>query len=181
MKSIMRLAAIATLMFAGTASADLILVGENVADGGNSNPDTEVGIVNSTLGSTVVFDWRCEADLLEGCLEGVGDVSGGLYKVFPFVDTSPATSEVEWDLTGTGYMLLAIVAKTAGSLNIYEVSGDMGLTGTGTVMSPDGIDSISHISFFVGKGEITVPEPGTLALLGLGLIGMGVARRRKVA
>jgi len=36
----------------------------------------------------------------------------------------------------------------------------------------------SHISFY-DTGGTNVPEPGTLALLGLGLMGMGFARRRK--
>jgi hypothetical protein len=39
-----------------------------------------------------------------------------------------------------------------------------------------GNGSISHVSLF---GGTRVPEPGTMALLGLGLIGFGLARRRK--
>ena len=37
---------------------------------------------------------------------------------------------------------------------------------------------LSHIQLY-GRSPASVPEPGTLALLGLGLLGAGVACRRK--
>ena len=173
--------ATALMALAVPASADLVLIGTDLDDGGNSNGATEEGIVLAQTGITVMMDFRCNfGDGGDGCPNGDGAVSTGSYSVGAFYD-DPAMSDISWDLTGTGYLLYAVIAKTSGSLNLYEVTGDpMQLVGSGTILSPIGKDSISHISFFVVRGTTTFPEPGTLALLGLGLIGMGAARRRKV-
>lgn len=41
-------------------------------------------------------------------------------------------------------------------------------------------DGLSHVNLY-GKGSVQVPEPGTLALLGLGLVGFTLARRKNRA
>jgi len=48
-------------------------------------------------------------------------------------------------------------------------------TGLGTFFATNGLNT------FGADGVGGVPEPGTLALLGIGLLGLGFARRRKSA
>ncbi|PPI79038.1 PEP-CTERM sorting domain-containing protein [Marinobacter flavimaris] len=51
---------------------------------------------------------------------------------------------------------------------------------TGSDIRPTG-GGLSHMNLYGKKGDFTVPEPGAVALLGLGLVGLTIARRKKKA
>ena len=92
-------------------------------------------------------------------------------------------------LTGsTGFSILS--GDTAARLNDANLSEEFSLR-----FDTTGLGSGSHnanLEFVTSEGSINysligaveaqaIPEPGTLALFGLGLVGLGIARRRKVA
>ncbi len=70
---------------------------------------------------------------------------------------------------GYGYGGSSFVAKGALSPTMVAGANGLSLNGNGEV-----------IFSYVPTGPVSVPEPGTLALLGAGIAGLGVtARRRK--
>jgi hypothetical protein len=105
-------------------------------------------------------------------------------------------AEFDFDFTGEGGtgtwtytpgvndpVINFFVAKGGPNFNLFSNLGDPNSDAWSTPINPatDLPFGLSHLSFYDSDGgEIPVPEPGSLALLGIGLLGIaGLARRRK--
>jgi len=70
---------------------------------------------------------------------------------------------------------IAAESTSLGALGVFDCDACAHLTGGTSVYIGDGGPFVA----FDGD-QVEVPEPGTLALLGIGLFGMGLARRKKI-
>jgi hypothetical protein len=75
--------------------------------------------------------------------------------------------------------ITAFVAKGGDGFNLFSTLGDYTDVTFYTPNNPNGKPAgLSHLSFY-DAGDQNLPEPGTLALLGLGLLGIGAVRRAR--
>lgn len=61
---------------------------------------------------------------------------------------------------------------------VYQVNISDNISGFGGMIDGD-MNATASLSLLLTAASASVPEPGTLAILGLGLAGLGFARRRK--
>jgi len=79
--------------------------------------------------------------------------------------------------------ITAFTVKGSNSFNLYSTGGDYTDVAYSTPINASGNPAgLSHMGFYdTDGGDLPLPEPGSLALLGLGLLGIAVVRRRKRA
>lgn len=145
-------------------SMDNLIASANL---GNSGDDTVANWVSTQLGTTVEFGEKTECD--SGC--GWQSVTGtGANDVYAF----ELTSSTGWFLIKTGNGSSTgdrhFLFENVGSLDFAVFSlSQLGFSDRVT------ITKVSHVSEF---GSTPVPEPATVALLGLGILGLALGRKR---
>ncbi len=173
------------------ASADLIAFGPATVAAAGGNITLDLAVSTDTIfltGMNLTFqgDFGMAGEQLTVIVEGIviGTLAPGLTSSGAF---GPSVSAG----FGNNFNLNPIFATALLNLDVSSFVGDGFLTitfdasdavdnfGTTQVgLGPfDGLDSFALA--VVGDVTTTVPEPGTLALLGIGLFGMGFARRKK--
>jgi hypothetical protein len=123
------------------------------------------------------------------------DDNGGVSAVSINSDLFPSIDgdEFSWDFggdgnTGTGTWsytqgegdpdISVFVAKGGNAYNLFSTEGDYSDVEYFTPNNPSGSPAgLSHLTFYDTNGDVV--EPGTLALLGLGLLGLSLVRRRR--
>jgi len=172
------LALAATLSFAPAADAALIL-GEFLGNGSGENDSVEA--ILDAFGLDVTLLVRIDGEMLEGNVPDVVTLDG--FSVFNFIENGGEIVAGEWSYAGPEIGDL-IAVKAGPNWGVWRYTDaltggmpNMGLFDTQD-LDPEERRQAGDITLY--HINTPVPEPSVLALVGLGLLGLGVTRHRRV-
>lgn len=148
---------------------------------GNSGDATELAAIEEITGnSALVQDFKLDFDLGDAILNP-GTLDQWVLDVAP---NTPGYFILKFGIGGTGATADTFFFQNMGELTklVFSNADVQFLSGGNCGANNNNacnIGRLSHYSGFNGNG--VVPEPGTIALLGLGILGFAASRRRKQA
>lgn len=115
-----------------------------------------------------------------------GDASASYTLDFTIVNQDTGLPVWTWapDLFDNGVKTLSLNAPLLGGNDVegfYSLVGGTFSSTTPTLTAGTNYQLSARIITVADASRVAVPEPGMLALLGMGLLGMGLSRRRKAA
>lgn len=125
---------------------------------------------------SILFEETANAGIGGQCTPG----TGGTPCADIFVLQDPGVLTFDFMLDDFIYTV-ALTAAGLGPLSDEACAAAGEAAGCIGFITEEGQNNELQTSFTITASPVTVAEPGTLALLGLGLLGLGIARRRKAA